>query len=264
MENLTVSLNRTFVTDKNTTCDQTLELASSTLFLTILSLEAVAGPIGIVANSLILVSLFRTSVFHNNFRLLLGHMSLVAVGYCASAAVRALHALATLRTDPCQLVVSMYSCKLQELAVVLPLNNVMYSVLSIGIERLYATVRRHDYEHARSVFLSVFLLCVSWTVALGMQLSSIPNMSATLLAPFCVNILVVTKSAALLNLLFNISQECVGLIAYWCTNLLNKRFYLDLLINKASGHNLTGRFQMAQNMQISENLVHMHVLRLFQ
>lgn len=232
-------------------CNQTLELASNTFFVIILSLEILVAPVAITLNFLMLISVFRTRVFHNNFRLLLGHLSLLAILYCGSALGRAAFALSALETDPCQLVVSMYSCKLQELAVVLPLNNLMYSILSIGMERLYATVRRHSYDHGQSVALSTFLLALTWSFALGMQLSSIPNMSKSQLAPFCVNILVVTKSTALMMLLFNIIQECVGLFLYLCMYILNKWLYLGLLINKASGHNLTGRFQMAQNMQVS-------------
>lgn len=152
---------------------------------------------------------------------------------------------------PCRFVVSLYDCKLSELLVILPLLGMMYSLVPVALERIYATAKYRNYEKSKCLFLSFGLIATVWTAALFIQLRSLMGASKSEFTPFCVNVMVMSTKAAVGMLITGLVQECLALGLYLLTYYVNKTLYTNLLINRATvGQTLSGRFQLAQNIQV--------------
>lgn len=233
-------------------CNETISLLDRPTFTCLLIAELIIGLLGSLTNLCLLVALWKTRLFHNNLRILLTHASIVAAWYSLVMSAKATRILVKWKTDPCSLVSTLYHCKLSEMVAILPLLTLAYSLVPIGLERMYATLRYRKYERLRNIGLSIVLIILTWTCSLTVQLYPLSAIPRNETAPFCVSLLSMTNSAAVWMLVVGAVQELAALVLYMATYLINKTLYVKLLINRASDQTLTSRFQLAQNIQVSQ------------
>lgn len=232
-------------------CNISKLLPTLPIFMTELSFTLLLAPFGFVLNCFLVYGIAKSTLFNINLRILLGHLSILALLFCLTNFGKSVYIGILAAIDPCYLVTSLYYCKVQELATILPLVTMLYSLVAIGIERLYATLRYTTYDSEKNIYLAVFLIIVIWAVALGFQLSPLPQIPQGYI-PICQNLLVLNKQAAVTILSFSMTLEILSVMIFTATTLLDRMKLTKLLINKTQHCTLAARFQLSQNIDVNK------------
>lgn len=231
-------------------CNGTKDLPTMPILVFELFLNIMMTPIGCLLNLFLIYSILRSTLFHNNLRLLMGHLSAMAVWYNVASFGKSLYTLMVMYSEPCNLVTTLYNCKVQELISILPLQTMLYSLVAIGLERLYATLFYTTYDYTKNLYMSLTLIFCIWFAALTLQLSPLPHIpSGKILV--CQNLLVINQKTALTLLIIGLVLEFFSVLIFTCTTCWDRIKLRKLMINQAQ-HTLSARFQLAQNVEINK------------
>lgn len=243
--------------DYDLLCSQAKSIMEYGAFRAILGLEISLAIPACAFNVMLMSIIFRLTVYHSNLRCLLFHHSLNLALYSASTMARALYILVVgdAMDRPCDLIISLYACKLAELITILPIINTIYSFITICLERLYATITYRTYDSASKVpYLVIIFIPVVWLSSLVYQLNPLPSISRDRWLPVCANLLAMTSKAATGSLAQSLVMETLALCLVVTLYLINSRKMKESLVNRAQ-HSLAARFQISQNMEVNSLLI---------
>lgn len=231
-------------------CEISNELPTLPILVVELTITVMLAPSGFILNACLIYSIIKSSLFNNNLRILLGHMSLMASLYCLATFVKYISVFVFMLWDPCYLVSTLYNCKLKEIAIILPLLGMIYSLVAIGFERLFATLFYKTYDHVRNIYLSIIMIICIWCMNLTIYLYPLPNIPLAYI-PLCQSLLALNKQAATSTLAASGVMEILSVLSFICTTFLDRFKLSKLMINRAH-HTLTARFQLSQNVKVNK------------
>lgn len=263
MENSTNVQNQSAATSADEgLCQVARTILDTPGFSALLITEIASGVAATLLNALLLVVVWRVSVFHRNLRLLLLHLSLSLLWYSAAYVVKAGSLLP--RTfgagDPCDMKMRMFDCRVFEIPNAVPVQTAVYTQLAISLERLYSTVRYKRYSDtegrrwANRPVLAIILIPLCYAVPVFNIVNSLIRMPPSEMVAICENLLSMTPGGATTSLANNFaallaSTLCVFAVWYW-----NGYKLRAMMANKAK-HTLSSRFQIDQNIQINRVIV---------
>lgn len=230
-------------------CEISKQISSTITLWVLLFVEVKLTLSSIFMNTVLLVLIARKSTLHLNLRILLIQLSFCLIWSSSGFLMRALYNLILMGTNPCRLVINSFTCKLEELTMAVPVTLVNYSLVIIGIERFYATLRFRTYENNKSILPSLFLMIVLWAGVLCQQLVSLMSMKASMkLMPICNNLLSLTPSTTKTIVILSVTNETLALTVHLINLRINKWKLSTVYINQAQ-ENLTARFQLDQSFK---------------
>lgn len=243
-----------------TLCNVSKMLSLSPMVVTETSLVILLSPIGFVLNGFLIYSLIKSTIFSINLRVLMSNLSISALLFCFGHFIKHISVVVLMAIDPCFLVTTLYGCKLQETATIVPLLTTLYSLVAIGVDRLYATLCYNTYDQKKRIYISVVLVIAIWTVALASQLAQLPLIPRGFV-PFCQNLLVMNSTGAIMALSFSIILETLCVMIFTTTTVLDRTKLTNVLINQAQ-HSLAARYQLSQNIDINKIMLPSAIIHL--
>lgn len=205
----------------------------------------------ICMNATLLTLIAKNSTFHLNLRILLIQMSVCFIWSASGYGVKAIYTLVVMSINPCNLITDAFMCKLQEaLSTSLPVTITNYSLVVIGVERFYATIKFRTYETSKNFLPIIFLMTPLWIGVLCQQLIPLLSMApnSKKMMPVCSNLLSLDSPTAKFVAGLNFVNEAVALALHLIILRINKLKLSTVYINQAQ-ENLTARFQLDQNFK---------------
>lgn len=231
--------------------------ASHTGFLAVLFLAIFKSIIASTLNVYLMYQIRKVTVFHANLRWLLFHHSFNLVCFSLGNGAKAAYLLTVwfIIQDPCRYVVSLFDCKVQELAFIVPLLNGIYSLVALCLERAYATVRYRTYDWASATpWLAIFLIPGVWLSSLVAQCLPLKDIPQNVYMPMCSTLLSISPSVAKSLLSSNMSIEFLAVFLALVLYFVNDRLLDRSLINRGK-RTLAARFQVFQNVTVNRLLL---------
>lgn len=243
-----------FSTNFTSLCSLSKSIAASP-FSAILSAEIITGVISIIPNILLLVAVSRAKVYPANLRYLLANFSFCLVFQSVANTAKASTTLNLGLKDPCSLIVSLYSCKIQEAPQNVTVTIIFFALLAISLERLYCAIRyrNQDYSSSSPAVAIVFLI-IMWIFSL---VTSINNLSGTpkgLFIPICDSSLAVSGQSMAAPMAISLAIEILPLFIIILVRAYDQYNLKNTAINRVQ-HTLNFRFQLIQSAQMNAVIV---------
>uniref|UniRef100_A0A915IY77 G-protein coupled receptors family 1 profile domain-containing protein n=1 Tax=Romanomermis culicivorax TaxID=13658 RepID=A0A915IY77_ROMCU len=242
-------------TNFGSACGEAKILPFLTLFVVEVSLQTLIGPVGFLLNLCFIYCLVKSTIFNRNLRILLAHLSALAAWFTLATFIKGIITLRKLSSsNPCSLVMLAVDCKLSELFVVLPLVAMLYSLFSLGVERLYASIFYTTYDAKSRFILPIILIGSTWTAALTFQLTPLLRQNLHFFVPVCQNLLLSNFTYGLMSVLFGCAAETLSISLFVLTRFLDRTKMTEWMTNRAQ-QTLTARFQIWQNIEMNKLLL---------
>lgn len=239
-------------------CNDSEVFVKSTAIKIALVVEILVGALSVFGNGLLIVAVWRVSLFNANLRWLLINLSLNLLWYGGATAIKGLHFLViACMGDPCLVVVQMLNCKIWEMAFITPFLNTIYSIMAVGIERLLSTARYHTYDSfSKRPWIAIVFIAAIWIGTLGNQIAVLATLPYRLL-PICMSFLFTPTSTIRVALATNTALEVIGLLLISILYIWNLR-KRDRAVNvsyQRRGYSLASRFAIIQNVNVNKLLL---------
>lgn len=218
--------------------------------------QIIVAPMAVYFNVLVSWLILKKNLFTFNLKLLLLHLHMMILWFCTGLAMKAAYDLYSFYWNPCELIITSFTCKIIEIPIfILPLYNVVYSLIIVVVEQLYTNWKLQSRHNSRlGSFLSVSLVCISWTLSLLPQVIPIFNMDHQAIMPVCLNLVTLNKKNLFSLIGIGITAETlavtIGIFGYYW----NKSKVNNLIINQAQ-YSLRGRFMLVQSMKITSGMI---------
>lgn len=151
-------------------------------------------------------------------------------------------------TNPCMLIISSFVCKLHELTVTISVSLANYSLVIIGIDRLYAALMFRTYEKSKNIFTTNFTDHSTLDGRALHATDTTVSMKANFtLMPICSNLLNLTPSTVKTVVIVSVANEILAVTVHQFDLRINT-LKLTMVYLKNQG-NLSARFQLDQNFK---------------
>lgn len=236
----------------NTTslCDQAKSITGTIELLVIYIFQVLVACLAIFPNILALYLLWRIKIFHLDLRLLLANLNLDLIAYSIAIAEKAIERLLT---PPCSLPMLIRPCLVREWLTVMPLHNALISLVTLSLERLYASLRYRTYDRTKRPYVSIVLLLCSWNYTLYVQASSYLSAPEDLRIPVCEGALFLSSKQLTSVLSTFVVFESIALGVSIFVYVYNRFLLQKMTINRAK-FDLASRFQADQNVKLNKAL----------
>lgn len=231
-------------------CESTKHIVETLPFWIILLFEFIFGITSTIFNFILFIVIVKNSTFHLNLRILLCQMSFFIMWYSTGYLCKTVYLSVNMMNNPCDLVTDAFHCKLQEIwTTALPSIATHYSLLVIGLERFYATLKFRVYEHNRNILPVLVLSAALWSLVICQQvLPLVAMVKSAKTMPMCVNLLSLNSQSAVTVVSLSFINEALSITVHLINLRLNNFNLKTVYINQAQ-ENLSARFQLDQNFK---------------
>ncbi|KAK0394377.1 hypothetical protein QR680_000708 [Steinernema hermaphroditum] len=234
-----------------TQCELAYDYNANVWIVLILSIVAALNLVGILLTLHVTRILLSTQVFHINLRILFGNLSFclcLRSGLTLYRAVEHLFLVATWKSK-CDFLKSAKSCILQSSLNAAPVFVLVFAYLMIALERCIATLMYKTYERRKDVGLSLLVAFLSWVHPVTKLVFSITSDVVVDDKPYCSSMTAKEFSFAetfiVPLIVLILSSVLFGIVWRFCH--LKQKLTLS-----TQQHNLSGRFQLGENIRASK------------
>uniref|UniRef100_A0A1I8ASC9 G_PROTEIN_RECEP_F1_2 domain-containing protein n=1 Tax=Steinernema glaseri TaxID=37863 RepID=A0A1I8ASC9_9BILA len=239
-----------------TQCEEAYDYNANPYIVLVFCVVCVLNVMGIVltlhVTRLLLSS--QVEVFHINLRILFGNLSICLCIRSALTLYRAARHLYVVIswTSHCDFLQSAKMCTLQSELNAAPVFVLVFAYLIIAIERCIATIMYKTYEKRRDVLLSIIIALLSWVHPVVTMAIAIHGNTSTGERPYCSSMTAkafnFTEVFVLPIVVLVISTMMYSAVWRFC--VIKQRLTLS-----TQQHNLSGRFQLGENIRASKIVI---------
>ncbi|KAH7702634.1 Protein SRAB-14 a [Aphelenchoides avenae] len=205
----------------------------------------------------ILRLLLTTQVFHVHLRILFANVSFGITARNTLTSIRALRNIidSIAPHSSCALLKNENACRIQTTMNIVPLDAAMYTFICVAIERLLAIAFYEKYEKMRHPTLACFGAAICWVYPLLTFYETITTYATktTQYVPYCSSI---TAHSVSLTMLYSFYAPILS-FCFICTLLawLLSRHKRREFGMRAANHNLSGRYQLVENIKATRLVI---------
>ncbi|KAK0394378.1 hypothetical protein QR680_000709 [Steinernema hermaphroditum] len=235
-------------------CELAYEVNNNAWIILVWSIVVFLNTTGILATIHVtrLLLCTQVEVFHINLRIMFSNLSLGLILRSAFTLFRAMQqiVLAITWQDKCDFVQDVYKCSVQSRINLTPFNSVIYTYLAVALERSFATLTYRNYEKRRNEIISLALAVATWIHPVVELVNTINRpVKGQREREYCSAL---TAQPVVLSQVFNnqiiICLICLIIFAgIWRFCVKKSRLTLS-----TQHHNLSSRFQLAENIRASK------------